>query len=67
MKTKLLITISFLTISLNVFSAEVGQDENSPCTATHQLPSLAAKQMIEHNTEAEQLEKEVKSIGGVSI
>ncbi len=61
MKTLLLISLSLL--SLNVFSAEVGVVEKSPCPYILGTGSLEAKPVvIEHNTDAEQAEKEIKSI-----
>lgn len=61
MKILLLITLSL--ISLNSFSGELGEDKKSPCPYAVQSPNRDAKTVvIEHNTEAEQVEKEVRGI-----
>jgi hypothetical protein len=66
MKNLLLISLALLTISFNVFSAEIGEDQKSPCPYAVQSASREAKpiipSIIEHNVDAEQAEKEMKTI-----
>ena len=61
MKFLLLIALSLL--SLNAFASELGEDQKSPCPYAVQSASREAKPVaIEHNTEAEQAESEIRAI-----
>jgi hypothetical protein len=60
---KILLLLSVSLISFNAFSSDLGEDKKSPCPYAVQSSSREAKPVvIEHTTEGEQVESEIKAI-----